>query len=51
MKNSIDFIFLGYLKFAKSLYRVANRFLANLQTICQYVKLAEKPNRQSFQAF
>ena len=33
MKNGIDLIFLGYLKFAKSLYRVANRFLANLETI------------------
>jgi hypothetical protein len=33
MKNVIDLIFLGHLKFAKSLYRFANRFLANLRTI------------------
>ncbi|MDM3859987.1 MAG: hypothetical protein PT118_09120 [Aphanizomenon gracile PMC644.10] len=33
MKNVIDLIFLGHLKFAKSLYRFANRFPANLRTI------------------
>jgi hypothetical protein len=33
MKNVIDLIFLCHLKFAKSLYRFANRFLANLRTI------------------
>ena len=33
MKNVIDLIFLGHLKFAKFLYRFANRFPANLRTI------------------
>ena len=43
MKNVIDLIFLGHLKFAKSLYRVANRFLANL-TYLPHPKLSHNEN-------